>query len=126
MNIIGDRDKVFDLLTEICDTPGDMYRLWDVLIRFSKIESKWDAVVVGLKNQSIKSASGDNLEDALSNLTEVVGADENLIKRMRLLENSYGPEGYPSVKMMDISALCDLAEKAVYPWKWWRRLIGKR
>lgn len=36
----------------------------------------------------------------------------DLIERMRSLEQDHTPDGWPAVQMREISALCDLAERA--------------
>lgn len=40
---------------------------------------------------------------------------EQLIKRMRLLEQDHKPDGYPAVQMRDISALLDMLESDRVP-----------
>lgn len=45
---------------------------------------------------------------------ETGGGDMNdLISRLRLLESDHEPEGYPSVKMKEISALLDTCEALI-------------
>ena len=43
---------------------------------------------------------------------------EQLIKRMRLLEQDHKPDGYPAVQMRDISALLDMLEADGVPVAW--------
>lgn len=38
---------------------------------------------------------------------------EALVGRMRRLEIDHGPDGWPAVRMRDISALCDAVEGAI-------------
>ena len=45
-------------------------------------------------------------------------AREQLIKRMRLLEQDHKPDGYPAVQMRDISALLDMLEADGVPVAW--------
>jgi hypothetical protein len=44
----------------------------------------------------------------------------DLLGRMRGLEADHGPEGWPAVKMKDISALCDELEKARRTAQYWK------
>ena len=37
--------------------------------------------------------------------------DQDLIEKLRLLEKDHEPEGYPSIKMKDISRLLDILEE---------------
>jgi len=37
---------------------------------------------------------------------------DKLIKRMRTLEIDHEPDGWPAIRMRDISALCDAVERA--------------
>ena len=38
--------------------------------------------------------------------------EQKLIANMRRFQADHGPDGYPAVKMGDVSALCDMAEEA--------------
>jgi len=38
---------------------------------------------------------------------------DKLIKRMRGFEIDHEPDGWPAIRMRDISALCDLVERAI-------------
>ena len=46
-------------------------------------------------------------------MSEAKPDSTDLLAQMRLLESDSGPDGWPAVKMRDISALCTMVESAI-------------